>query len=258
MLKEAARNAYENALARGGIPTLADVLQEVGMIPIRSGWDHETKMALLRRLKRLTEGKAGKALNGCSTVNLHELFSGFKVVDLSGLSDLSARCVVAATILRLAYDFFTAAGGSEDLRQVIIVEEASNVMPPRRREEPIGVGERVLMELRKFGVGMVILAQSPAAISSEVLKNTSVKIVHALGSSEDLRVLPSLMFAEDEVKQKAMKLNPGEALLVSPSYLEPVVVRIEPPEVIWEKPLERSGSTAFSQLTQLASLLDQA
>ncbi len=258
MLKEAVRNAYENALARGSAPTLADVLQEVGMIPIRSGWDHETKMALLRRLKKLAEGKAGRALNGFSTVDLHQFFNGFKVVDLSGLSDLTVRSVVAATILKLAYDYFTALGGSEDLRQVIVVEEASNIMPPRRREEPPGVGERVLMELRKFGVGMVILAQSPTAISSEVLKNTSIKIVHALRSSEDLKVLPSLMFAEDEVKQRLMKLNPGEALLISPSYPEPVVVRVEPHEAIWEGPPERSGSTAFSQLTQLTNLLDRA
>ncbi len=258
MLKEAVRNAYESALARGSPPTLADVIQEVGMIPIRSGWDHETKMALLRRLKKLTEGKAGKALNGPSTADLHQLFSGFKVVDLSNLGDLTVRSVVAATILKLAYDYFTALGGSEDLRQVIVVEEASNIMPPRRREDPPGVGERVLMELRKYGVGMIILAQSPAAVSSEVLKNTSIKIVHALRSSEDLRALPSLMLAEDEIKQRVLKLSPGEALVVSPSYPEPVVVRIEPPEVIWEGSPKRNGLTAFSELTRLASLLDQA
>ena len=258
MLKEAIHHAYESALARGSSPILADVLHEVGVMPIKSGWDHETKMALLRRLRKLAEGKAGRALNGASTVRVEELFSGFKVIDLSEISDLAARSIVAATVLKLAYDYFTMLGGSDQLRQVIIVEEASNIMPPRRREGGISVGERILMELRKYGVGVVVLAHSPASISSEILKNTCVKIIHSLKSTDDLRVLPSLVVAGEDLRQLAARLRPGEVIVVSPSYSSPVIAQIHGPQILEKSIQESSVGVNFSRKDLLASSLDQA
>jgi len=37
---------------------------------------------------------------------------------------------------------------------------------------------RLLAEARAYGVGLVIIDQTPAAVAPEVSKNTTVKIVH--------------------------------------------------------------------------------
>ncbi|RLE98047.1 MAG: hypothetical protein DRJ96_02125, partial [Thermoprotei archaeon] len=52
------RTAVKNALARGA-RGVGDLLEAVEELPVRSYYDHETKMALVRRLTPLGEGRAG-------------------------------------------------------------------------------------------------------------------------------------------------------------------------------------------------------
>ncbi|MEM3138476.1 MAG: DUF87 domain-containing protein, partial [Thermofilaceae archaeon] len=57
------RVAVKNACAKGA-KNLVDLLKAVEETPTRSFYDYETKMALVRRLSPLAEGRVGRALSG--------------------------------------------------------------------------------------------------------------------------------------------------------------------------------------------------
>lgn len=198
-------------------PSLSDLIHELGLLPIKSSWDHETRMALMRRLKLFTEGTCGMAVDGPDSVPRGELFSGLVSVDLSRLKDVNSRAIFTNILLKLLYDHCVYKEVNLRLSHVVFIEEAHNVLPPRRPEMPRCIGERILSELRKFGEGVVVISQFPSSVSQEVVKNTSIRVIHAVRSGEDLRAIgESTSMSEEEIRALP-SLGIGEAVVNMPS-----------------------------------------
>lgn len=198
-------------------PSLSDLIHELGLLPIKSSWDHETRMALMRRLKLFTEGTCGMAVDGPDSVPRGELFSGLVSIDLSRLKDVNSRSIFANILLKLLYDHCVYKEVNSRLKHVVFIEEAHNVLPPRKPEMPRCIGERILSELRKFGEGVVVISQFPSSVSQEVVKNTSIRIIHAIRSGEDLRAIrESTSMSEEEIRALP-SLCVGEAVVNMPS-----------------------------------------
>ncbi len=166
MFREALRSSYKVIAT----PTISDLIKELSLLPIRSSWDHETRMALMRRLKMFTEGKCGMATDGKDTFFREEIFRGLVAIDLSNLKDVNSRSIFSNFILKTVYDRAVSNHSNESLRHVLIIEEAQNIIPPRRSESPRTVGERIIGELRKFGEGIIVVTQFPSSVSQEVIR----------------------------------------------------------------------------------------
>ena len=70
------RNALQKTLGEASeqeVPTLSSLVKTIEIWPLRSAYDNETKVALLRRLVPLTEGQVGRTLNGPSSHTVDEL-----------------------------------------------------------------------------------------------------------------------------------------------------------------------------------------
>ncbi|MEM0118240.1 MAG: ATP-binding protein [Conexivisphaerales archaeon] len=208
---------------------LSGLLQMIDGSPIRSQFDNETKMALVRRLAPLTEGQAGRALCGRSSVDLKELLSKPTVIELGYFREFETRTLFSSFLLKAIHDY-RLGGEKSGLRHAIIIEEARNLVPVRKPEEPVAVSERLSQDMRKFGESVVYIAQFPSQISPEVLKNTGVRIVHRVSWNSDIKVLGDAMNLTEAQAKYMSQLQTGYAIINVAKMKSSVLAKVVPDE----------------------------
>jgi hypothetical protein len=161
-------------------------------------------------------------------------------LDLSRLKDVNSRAVLANMILKVVYDHAINRGEQNSLRHALFIEEAQNVLPPRRIDAPQSIGERILAEVRKYGEGVVIISQFPSAVSFDVIKNTSVRIIHAVRAGDDARVLGEATSLDLAQRAALSSLTQGEAIVNLPLRPANYFVRVVPDPLL--EMAELSGS----------------
>jgi hypothetical protein len=146
------RNALQRCLneaAEEEIPTLSSLIKVIESFPLRSAYDNETKVALLRRLVPLTQGQVGMALDGPASHSIDDLLESVVAVELGEMRDFQTRSIFAEILLKMVYENRVSRRGPRE--HLLVIEEARNLAPMRREDDPPSVGERMISELRKFG-----------------------------------------------------------------------------------------------------------
>lgn len=187
---------------------LRRLVEAVEEEPTRDWREFEVKQAVLRRLSILNEGVLGAVLNGNEDPGF--LFEDYTCVDLSAVPP-KYRSLLALVLLRHLYDYFSARGESDRVRHVTVIEEAWSVLWPRAYWEAPSIGERLFLELRKFGELLVAVSQRVDDISSRVVRNCSVILMH-MPTQQDLERVGC---SADEAVLR--RLRRGAALVVEPS-----------------------------------------
>ena len=196
--------------APSSVRELASLLDTM---PEEAKWDREVKRALSRKLWPMLRG--GLAFE--PQANPTRVPSGPAIVDLSGIASVRARRAYALTLLALEY---MRARESRTTATVVVVDEAHNLLSGESL-----LLEEILSEARKFGLHIVYATQSPSNISNKIINNTNTKIVHRLTSLQDKEYIERAMA---NVPAPLDKLAPGEAVLQSISYPEPILVKVKP------------------------------
>jgi hypothetical protein len=205
------RNALQRCLGESTekeVPTLASLVSTIESYPLRSAYDNETKVALLRRLVPLTQGHVGKAFNSPSSHTVDELLDKVLCVELGTIRDTQSRGIFADILMKLIYE--ARVSRRSRIEHLLMVEEARNIAPARRAEDPPSVGERMVSELRKFGESMIFVAQFPSQVASEVVKNSGVRIIHRVAWAEDLRLVRDSLDLTPEQLAYVSNLGIGE------------------------------------------------
>jgi DNA helicase HerA-like ATPase len=221
------RNALQKRMIETSpdeVPSISSLVRTIEAYPLRSAYDNETKVALLRRLVPLTQGQAGKALGGAGTMGLEELMGTVVCVELGHLRDIQSRAVFTDVMLKMVYE--DKVRRKSNLDHLTVIEEARNVAPARRPEDPPSVGERMVSELRKFGEAMMFVAQFPSHVASEIVKNSGTKIVHRVAWPDDLMLLGESMGLKKEQREYLTKLKVGEAVVGVARMQNPVLVQV--------------------------------
>lgn len=170
--------ALKNIIINKQEQNIYNLIKSVENYQIKSIKENEIKLAILRRLKPLSEGRLGLMLS--KDIDFEKILSGNFIIDLSVFKSIYLRKLVALIILKTLYNYLMRKGPSYSTRHITIIEEASNIIPPRRLEDPPSVGERMYIELRKYGEILISIAQSPELIAPTVLENTHTFIIHRL------------------------------------------------------------------------------
>jgi hypothetical protein len=138
-------------------------------------------------------------------LNAHLIFDGTsKAIDLSKMN-VELRKLISLILLYYLYN-----NPSECL---LVIEEAQNIITPRRIEEPPSIAEMIVAELRRFNVGIILIAHHykdlPEAILNDAYAIVSLsKKSHPLGFfpiDEKLRNKSKLLFYENGSKIKALR-----------------------------------------------------
>jgi len=222
------RNALQRCLSETAdreVPTLSSLVSTIESYPLRSAYDNETKVALLRRLVPLTQGHVGRAFNAPSSHTVDELLDKVLCIELGDIRETLSRSVFADIMLKLVYEMRLAR--KVRMEHLTMIEEARNVAPVRREEDPPSVGERMISELRKFGESMLFVAQFPSQVAPEVVKNSGVRIVHRVGWAEDLKLVRDSLNLTAEQTAHVSNLGVGEAVVSLPRLQRPILVQVE-------------------------------
>ena len=227
------RNTLQRCLGEASeneVPTLSSLVKVIESWPLRSAYDNETKVALLRRLVPLTEGQVGRALNGPSSHTIDELLDKVLSVELGHIRDIQTRTVFVDILLKMVYEYRVSRRAK--LEHLLVVEEARNIAPARREEDPPSVGERMISELRKFGEAIVFVAQFPTQVASEIIKNSGVRIIHRISWAEDLHLIGDALNLNKEQLGHVANLGVGEAVVSLTRLQQPILVQVEAGSVL--------------------------
>jgi hypothetical protein len=80
------------------------------------------------------------------------------------------------TVLTKKYYEALRRGTTDQLVEIIVAEECQNYIRGRRFDDPPSIGERVVYELRGFGVGVILVCPDPELLPQGILKDVGVVV----------------------------------------------------------------------------------
>lgn len=208
------KNIYDGKLPESELyPTFESLCNRIAEYIDNSDFAGELKSnyrgALLSRLQSFTSGAKGDLLNTTEHISFEEWNKDNFVIELDALADDSDKAIVMGALLVQYFQFikYSYEHKAEDgLKHIFVLEEAHHLFAesqPVQGEGQNSTGHLVKMlnnllaEIRAYGEGFMIIDQSPSAISSSVLKNTGIKLVHKVDFGEDLKLLESVLLLEE-------------------------------------------------------------
>ena len=223
------RNALQKCLGEASereVPTLSSLVKVIEGYPLRSAYDNETKVALLRQARAAHRG-AGRQGPQRTVEPLRSTSCSTRcsAIELGQIRDIQTRSVFVDILLKMIYEYRVSRRGK--MEHLLVVEEARNIAPARREEDPPSVGERMISELRKFGEAMVFVAQFPTQVASEVIKNSGVRIIHRVSWAEDLKLIGEALNLDKEQLAHVSSLGVGEAVVSLTRLQSPILVQVD-------------------------------
>uniref|UniRef100_A0A7J3ZLR3 ATP-binding protein n=1 Tax=Fervidicoccus fontis TaxID=683846 RepID=A0A7J3ZLR3_9CREN len=186
-----------------------------------SYWERELRAALVRRLEAINSSE-GRILFSDKQSELPLNPRTILIVDLSEIKNYTLKRLYALTLLRVLFQ----RGQNRGLQKtVLVLDEAHNLLP-KAKENFVS---RMLAESRKFGIGLILITQSPSSINVEFVKNLNTKIVHSLKTGMDIEIVEESMALDNEKASTLPLLEVGEALFSSPSNPIPIHIVVEVP-----------------------------
>jgi energy-coupling factor transporter ATP-binding protein EcfA2 len=173
LLKELARLYREK-----GTPTTKDVVDRVdrfmqNALSERRLAEANMAAAILRRLYwlQIDEERADENIRGSPDV---------VVYDLSSTGSNYLKTLYSLAILSRKYYEALRRGPTVRLDELIVSEECQNYVRGRRFDDPPSIGERMVNELRSYGVGVLLITPDPVQIPWHMARDVGALI--AIGS----------------------------------------------------------------------------
>lgn len=191
----------------------------------------EAAEAIASRFSIFTIGKFKKAFSSIANSTLENFFKkGIHVIDLSNLEYDAPKNLFTLIIANLIMMKLKKFNLRNSLNLVFMIDEAHNIAS---KDIKYSIIEKIAMELRKYGLSLIIASPSPSEINHNILANSGILIAHQILSIEEAEMIkkytyPSSYFSTFE--DIVCSLNTGEAFIRSPSHLEGELVKIGLPE----------------------------
>lgn len=231
----------DSDVTRRAWPTMKALVQAAGRIMESRGYMGEVKANLQTaidvRLKSLCQRSVGRMFSfEHSFPSVDELLNYPTILEMDSLN-LDQQNLLVLFLLTSIRERLTRKGPCNGLRHVIVLEEAHNLIGVQSAQgrvsedfaDPRGHAARfvvrLLAEIRAFGEGIMVVDQSPAAIAPEVLKNTSVKIVHRTVSEDDRDALAAAMLMDKYAHEELARLEVGNAFVYHERLYRPTLVQ---------------------------------
>lgn len=167
------------------------------------------------------------------SVPLEDLLCAPTILELNAIDNEVQKSVLMALLL-IQICVYTKQNhkGDGKLKNLLLLDEA-HVLFKAQQGSRNGEGgnnavhslENMLAEIRSYGTGIVIADQSPAAVGSEVIKNTDIKVIFRLVDSGDRKVIADITNMTDLMRKYIPKLEVGQAFYSVSALHEPVLMQ---------------------------------
>lgn len=229
-------------------PTFNDVLTLLRVIIDESDYSAQSKGnykgALLTRVEGMCTGINGVIFQNSEGVRDSILFDSNVVVDLSELGSEEAIALIMGTFIMKLNEYRKSQRKSDptaqlnsQLKHITVLEEAHNLLKRTSTEQSQDganmVGKSVEMisnsikEMRTYGEGFVIIDQSPMAVDTSAIENTSTKIIMNTPAKDACEELGSALALNEAQTAELSKLNVGVAAVLQKGWLSPVLMKID-------------------------------
>lgn len=187
------------------------------------------------RLNSLRLGTTGRFFEGGHRLDVGALLHRNAVVELEDVGNDQDKAFVIGTVLvrlaeRLRCRAAAAPAGPVPLQHVTVVEEAHRLLRAAADHTPaahaVELFAALLAEVRAYGEGVVVAEQIPHKISSDVLKNSALKIMHRLPARDDRELVGATMNLDARQSEYVVTLRPGVAAVFADGMDHPVLVEM--------------------------------
>ncbi|MCD7842587.1 MAG: DUF87 domain-containing protein, partial [Lachnospiraceae bacterium] len=172
-----------------------------------------------------------------STILPEEWLTKPIIIELEALGEGPANFVtlLLCTLIRETLKVEPLKDKEKSIRHVIFIEEAHNLISSQAQVDAEDSNPKIaatafivkmLAEVRALREGIIIADQLPTAMASEVIKNTNIKLVHRLTSSDDRELVGSTMSASPLQMENMATYLPGQALFSYEKLLKPFEMRV--------------------------------
>jgi DNA helicase HerA-like ATPase len=233
-LRDALKACYEyNSFSLSDVLSQLRAQGEVSRNKVK-GW-LEGNEAVISKLTPLVSGSLSRVFDADSPgLSESELFEpGLRIVDLGALGTKEARDMLSQILCKLLIAHGKKLGHTKDLRFVLIVDEAQHIAPNKRDYD--GILEEYATELRKYGMGLIVIATRPTEVSENIIANSNTIISHSMTSGKDIHLALNYMVNSLEAEKfeaDLRTLDVGECLvqLNDSSTVIPAGCRVGLPE----------------------------
>ncbi|HRZ82491.1 MAG TPA: ATP-binding protein, partial [Candidatus Hydrogenedentes bacterium] len=222
-------------------PMLEDLLSKIDQVVERKKYAQELTMdlsaALKARLSSLLCGSKGLMLNTRRSTPMAELLGENVVLELKYIGDDDEKAFVMGLIFSRLYEHRESAQDtSDDLRHITVIEEAHRLLKrvpevasletANARGKAVETFANILSEIRAYGEGILVVDQIPAKLTPDVLKNTSLKIVHRILAQDDRDSVGATMTLTPEQNRELPLLRTGEVVVHREDLDKPFMVKV--------------------------------
>lgn len=167
-----------------------------------------------------------------STIPIADLLKKPTIIELAAIENSDEKALYIALILLsvLAYVNANYVGNGDQLKNFILVEEAHVLLDARSHggegaANPAAIAqelvERMLAEIRSYGVGVAIADQAPRKVGSNIVALTDIKLGFRLVEKEDREIFGNSVSMKPAQIERLAKLKPGEAFMFFIKMEEP-------------------------------------
>lgn len=169
------------------------------------------------RLRKLCTGTFAALFSQRNGLTAKDLTGGPVVIEMSDFSSQSAAFLTSVILFRLQR-YFMQQEETHELKQIVVVEEAHTTFSGTSDESGIAASnnrllEKLLAEVRAYGVSLLISDQRPSALAEGIPALTRIKLVHALDGAQDRSLMADAMNMTERQRREIQTLQEGEALL---------------------------------------------
>lgn len=199
--------------------------------------------ALLNRLKDLTTGIRKNIFSeNINSNSISDLFYKSKsaVINLDYLTSQEDKSLILGIfLLRLRQNARLSGIRHNFLKKLIVIEEAHRIIPNisqnisidpsigRSKEEAVSSFNDAISEMRSYGIGFVIIDQSPSKVSIDVLRNVGTKIIHSVQEEDDRNAACSIIGEDPEMGKFMVGLERGFSLFHTRGMQRSSLVKME-------------------------------
>ena len=243
---------FDSASVQPGGPAstdLHDLRDALGPLVDSLGYAAEARTnilaALMTRLTVLLSPIRAHRFSWTNSAMLRALFDSPTVVTLADIPDDEERAFIVLVLALAAWDRARCEPAAQPVGHLLVLEEAHRVIPEVPVSSPDderGSASRVsaellsamLAEVRSFGQQVIVVDQSPAKVSSDVLRNTNLKLVHRVVHPTDQAEIAAAIGLDAEHSSLLGTLARGQAI---------VSTRLEPsPQTLHVHPADEHGA----------------
>jgi DNA-binding MarR family transcriptional regulator/energy-coupling factor transporter ATP-binding protein EcfA2 len=188
----------------------------------RSGLWKET---VQRIIEHLALGASGNVLSARESFPIPDLFNINVVLEFGNIQSPRDRKFFIHLILNWMFLWLQHHGiESEHLNQCIIMEEFHNISMKGAEDNLVSL---MFRQVRKYGVGLMAIDQTPSAIPNAIYANMNTKISFTLATAQDIGSMSKAMNMDARRARFLSMLSTGEAIAnVRQRHPDPFLIKV--------------------------------